>query len=305
MNHNKLICTKMRDKNKSQVEFKGKATDGGSQLSRSGSGLIATNTMSSYFDQRNCSKVVEDGNLVERFESVFVEYANGNKNSNNDYVVDVKKIDNLVCEVLGADIGEFVILKFQQLSRKESEVGKVSWLSFANQVIPGAVKAIQSDCLFRRDLPALMKLMNRPRIVDPNIKALGELNTTYGENFNGYRKLTFNNSTSSFNHSETETSKTVSKHLFAGTTKGTAQLPGYRGHIPANVRNHTKMIHSNGSITHPVDNNLRLTQRGMGCVLGYTGHVPKEPNGDFTERMTSCDPRTMNGSFYGATRCKL
>ena len=61
------------------------------------------------------------------------------------------------------------------------------------------------------------------------------------------------------------------KVLYAGTIKTTTQLPGYKGHIPRNVRNPRKLEHSSGMIDHPVQNNLVLTQRGMGGVLGYTG----------------------------------
>ena len=37
--------------------------------------------------------------------------------------------------------------------------------------------------------------------------------------------------------------------------------------MPKNVSNLRKFEHSVGKIVHPVDNNLRLTQRGMGAVL--------------------------------------
>jgi hypothetical protein len=43
---------------------------------------------------------------------------------------------------------------------------------------------MQSECQFRRELPALLKLMNRPRIVDPNIGALGDMSTNYRDFFN-------------------------------------------------------------------------------------------------------------------------
>ncbi len=71
------------------------------------------------------------------------------------------------------------------------------------------------------------------------------------------------------------------------------------------MRNYRKLQHSFGKDAHPVYNNLILSQRGMGCVLGYTGYVPKETFFERKERMTACDPRTSTGAAFGATRMML
>ena len=50
--------------------------------------------------------------------------------------------------------------------------------------------------------------------------------------------------------------------LAAGTPKGTQQLPGFSGHMPANTRNPRKVEHSAGAHLHPVVNSLRMTKKG-------------------------------------------
>lgn len=55
----------------------------------------------------------------------------------------------------------------------------------------------------------------------------------------------------------------------AGTPKLTMQIPGYRGHIPINLRNTQKLAHAYGEEPHPVKNDLMLTTKLS--VLGYTG----------------------------------
>lgn len=144
-------------------------------------------------------------------------------------------------------------------------------------MIPTVVAAVEAECKFRRDLPALMVLMNRPRIVDKDLGSLGNMSSTYRDNFNAHKDLSFAEGHPGFAYTKTEepTNKkglnNAARILYAGTTNSTYHLPGFKGHIPANVRNSRKLEHSCGEDYHPVANNLRLTQRGMGCVLGYTG----------------------------------
>lgn len=151
--------------------------------------------------------------------------------------------------------------------------------------------------------------MNQPKIVDRNLVSLGESSTTYRDNFNRNQDIHFH-PTEDFRYEQTheEMGSNLDKAarvLAAGTTKVTYHVPGYRGHIPANVRNERKFHHSIAQTPKAVQNDLVLTQRGMGCVLGYTGHVPIEFNGPRLERKTSCDPRTSNGAAYSGTKALL
>ncbi len=144
-------------------------------------------------------------------------------------------------------------------------------------LIPIVEAAVEADCKFRRELPALLQLTNRPRQVDRNLGSLGNMSSTYRDNFNTHKELSFSNDVAGFAYTKTEEPmnkknlNNAAQALYAGTTKSTHHLPGFKGHIPTNVRNTRKLEHSCGENHHPVANNLRLTQRGMGCVLGYTG----------------------------------
>jgi hypothetical protein len=184
----------------------------------------------------------------------------------------------------------------------------ISLFFLYSTLIPTVVTAVEVECKFRRELPALMVLMNRPRIVDKNLGSEGSTSSTYRDNFNKNKDLAFVDDYQGFRYTKSEDGNGLNpaaKILYVGTTKSTHHLPGFKGHIPANVRNARKFEHSRGEEGHPVANNLRLTQRGMGCVLGYTGHVPHETSGPRQERTTACDPRTSNGAAFGSTRSLL
>jgi hypothetical protein len=183
---------------------------------------------------------------------------------------------------------------------------------FSDLVLPTVLIAVEAECSMHREMPALLKLMNRPRIVDQNVGPLGDSSTTYRDNFNRKNEVAIRDKHPDFSyHNPKYQDDSVvqlndsAKLLCAGTIKGTHQLPGFRGHMPANIRNQRKFEHSFGITTHPIDNNLRLTQRGIGCVLGYTGHQPKEVKGQHNERQTATDPRTTTGASYGPVRAYL
>lgn len=240
----------------------------------------------------------------------FLKISADRHDGNTDQSLSLEEVEMVVKDCLGLNVPLFTLDKFIELSRKNSVTGKISWNQFRS-IIPIVSNAVEAECRYRRELPALMVLMNRPRIVDNNLGSLGEMSSTYRDNFNASSKIEFKDNFPGFAYTKVEDTNPrtalnkAAKILCAGTVKGTHQLPGFKGHIPANVRNVRKKHHSDGSITHEVANNLRLTQRGMGCVLGYTGHVPHETSGPREERKTACDPRTSNGAAFGATRAFL
>jgi hypothetical protein len=144
------------------------------------------------------------------------------------------------------------------------------------QVLTRLRGAIDTEAQVKRETPALVLLMTKPRTDDKGLKALGDLNSTYHDSFSENKELEFVDYNPEFHHhlSHREAGKTLNKAsqiLSAGTPKGTFQTVGYRGHIPANMKNLKKLEHGMGEHPHPVYNNLVLSQRGMGCVLGYTG----------------------------------
>lgn len=301
---NVSLCHTMAHSNKSKVVDNRKAT-----------GLKATEftrsqAMDAFQDQRDWSRklLAED---QSSFEQSFREYAI-EENTDFSMTVWTRNVAKVVKLNLGSSVPEFIHDRFSVLSRKYADEGRISWISFSNDVIPKVQSAVQSECQFRRELPALLKLMNRPRIIDPDIGPLGDMSTNYRDFFNKPQPMSFTESAKlTFRKiNELEGSSLVelnaaSKALNAGTIKGTLQIPGYLGHVPKNVSNLRKFDHSVGKIVHPVDNNLRLTQRGMGAVLGYTGHIPHVIEGGNTERITGMDPRTSNGAAYGPVRLGL
>jgi len=178
----------------------------------------------------------------------------------------------------------------------------VTWDGF-DQIRSKVIQAIEAECARHRDPPPLLTLMNQPKIVDRNLVSLGENSTTYRDNFNRTGDIHYRAQSETFRFDKVQEvvgsdMDKAARVLAAGTTKVTHHVPGYRGHIPANVRNERKLEHAIGKQAKAVQNDLVLTQRGMGCVLGYTGYVPVEFNGPRLERRTSCDPRTSNGAAY-------
>jgi hypothetical protein len=171
-------------------------------------------------------------------------------------------------------------------------------------------KAVDAEGAIHHELPPLILLMTKPREVDPNLVALGDMGSTYRDNFCRNTDISYVEARPEFDFKRpieplgAHLNK-AAKILSVGTTKMTYQVPGYKGHIPTNMRNLRKMEHASGKTAHPVYNNLVLSQRGMGCVLGYAGYVPVEQHFPRTERMTSCDPRTSNGAAYAGKRSML
>jgi hypothetical protein len=120
--------------------------------------------------------------------------------------------------------------------------------------------------------------MNRPKIIDRNIIAMEEMASTYRDNFNHTPPLTISSDHPKVLHYQPpftvgEKLGHAGKVLCAGTTKLTYHIPGYKGHIPENLQSRHKLLHAVGSECRTKGNNLRLTQRGMGCIVGYTGEA--------------------------------
>lgn len=207
-------------------------------------------------------------------------------------------------------------------------------------IIQKVLTAAEADCVLIKDVPPLIKLMTRPRLVDKNMGPLGDVSTVYRDTILHSANLS-ETSRGHFSPNATRTAKNTltewthevdptSQILFSGTTKINYQIPGYSGTIPMNLRNVRKAEHSSGLHPKPVENNLILTQKNMGCTLNYTGNLGIDSSishficricfalilvllvgyvskyaGTFAERTTACDPRTSNGAAYGPVRCML
>jgi len=262
-------------------------------------------------------------------------------NDGDELYISMKEVPTVVNAVLGEDVPRFVMEKFVVLCKKAEAGGRVYWADFA-RLAPRAVLAAAADCSLKKELPPLVMLMTKPRIIDPNLGPVGQFSSTYKDTYcvsqqellqpassmtllppsnnNTINNMNNNNedfdphATSSPPSSSSSSMIKVSKQrdmlnpaakvLCAGTTKGTLQIPGYCGHMPMNIRNPRKHFHSDGSYLHPVVNSLRLTKKGGNSVLGYAGHQPWHAESE-RERLNGQDPLTSTGAAYGPERRML
>ena len=91
------------------------------------------------------------------------------------------------------------------------------------------------------------------------------------------------------------------KPLYEGTPISTGHIPNYRGHVPRNLNNPRKKDQAHG-YARPIQNDLLLTQRGLGCIGGYAGHNPVYWTTENVERTCGLDPRTTQGAAFGPER---
>ena len=250
---------------------------------------------------------------LEQFQLAFGSVAN------EEGLVAVKDARKIILDVMGEDVPPFVIDKFATLCWRVAKYGNISWEDFYNLIFK-ASNIVRADCSTKREMPPLVQLMNKPRMHDTALGPFGATNSIYQDTFKLITSDVIDNAMtmtrSNSMTSENPILQTVSaskllmnpstKQLSAGSTKSCYQIPGYSGHIPFNTRNARKVEHSNGTYEHPVVNDLMLTQRGMGTVLGYAGYVPKPSlHVKFNERRTGMDNMTTTGAAFGPERRML
>jgi len=212
-------------------------------------------------------------------------------------------IHNVVVDCLGVEVPTFLVDKFVKLAVDLCRERRITWFNFST-VIPKVIDAYNRNINCISDIPTLVKLMSKPRLVDKNMGTLGDMSTVYRDTMNLESTQT-NILTDNSTTCRSRPSSPMKRHdptstiINAGTPKVTMQIPGYRGHIPLNTRNIVKMTHSYGEHPHPVQNDLVLTTKLS--VLGYTGHFPSAGVAG-SERTTGCDPKSTCGAGYGSER---
>jgi hypothetical protein len=276
----RMLSTQMFMKNKSQVEFKGKMGGSTRNLSYSTSTFGKTIVSQNYVDHKHFLQLMKEKGATENFRRSFEKYIKLNPTSTlkdtGDTLISLFDVDLVVKDCLGDETPEFILDKFKELGNSFAVHGELAWKDFLTVVFK-VQNAIEAECAYHKELPPLVMLMTKPKAVDPKLGALGGSTTTYRDNFNGNGNFAFSSTRQDdlfFEKPHEEIGSglnNAAKILCAGTSKGTHHLPGYRGHIPVNIRNNRKADHGSGKDPHPVVNDLILTQRGMGCVLGYTG----------------------------------
>jgi hypothetical protein len=307
---NAEVCRTMREANKNAVVKQDKPLVKSDPrpivLTRSVSHESFVNSLSKGAEARDLGvtrQLQQTGELLA-WERAFNEVAALNQSrvgAQDDTFITMKQVDKVVIAVLGQDVPRFVMEKFMILSKKAEAGGRVYWEDF-KRLAPRAVQAATADCSLKKELPPLVMLMTKPRMVDPGLGPMGSLKSVYKDSYCVDHQELLKEYAESNGHRSVL--NPAAKTLASGTVRGTLQLPGLSLHMPMNTRIPLKVRHSDGSIQHPVINDLRMTKKGGNNVLGYAGHVPWHAESD-GERMSGCDPRTSTGAAYGHTRLML
>lgn len=214
-------------------------------------------------------KGLDADQLHESMKAAFDSFAR-----EHDGTISLNDAKKVVKMCIGDETPEFILDKFSVLFWKVSVDHRLHWVDF-KKIVHKVVKAVDSDCSVKREMPPLVQLMTKPRMHDKALGPFNQASTIYSDTYNfdgkaAQKKLLddLNQTLPSGTAPLTETRKMAlnpaTKALCAGTVKGTNQLPGYCGHMPSNLRNQRKVEHSYGEKLRPVINNLMLTQRGMG-----------------------------------------
>lgn len=313
------ICSTMRNANKAQVVGK--------------NGIITQTEVrpitfrrsvahESYADfvglQKEYSNKLSSG---DDFWTAFEAISSKNNGQGDDSYIRMHDIPEVIQKTLGYETPQFVIEKFVKLCKRAEVGGRVYWADFRRLAMP-AMATAEADCTLKRELPPLVMLMTKPRMIDPDLGPLRVPNSCYSDTFgpkfqdlmkhpesapavSHYTKFLIKGEVPSEPELRPKSLlNPAAADLSAGTPKGTNQIPGYTGHMPQNIRNPRKHAHSGGEHLHPVVNSLRMTKKGGSNVLGYAGHVPWHADSE-RERLSGCDPRTSTGAAFGATRLPL
>ena len=315
---NALICKTMREANKNQVVKLDKPLLTSEPrpivLTRSVSHESFVDSLSKSAHASGFSQVGGGGgsatiDSTAAWEGAFRDVASSRLSgapSQDDTYITMKEVPRVVNRVLGEDVPRFIMEKFLLLSKKAEAGGRVYWEDF-KRLAPRAVAAATADCSLKKELPPLVMLMTKPRLLDPGLGPMGSLKSTYADTFCVDQQAMIDSYAASIAAKEPGRRAVLNpaaKMLAAGSVKGTLQIPGFSGHVPQNTRNQLKVLHSDGAHLHPVVNSLRMTKKGGGSVLGYAGHTPWHASSE-RERLSGCDPRTSTGAAFGATRLML
>lgn len=308
---NAQICKTMREANKNQVVKLDKPL-----LTSDPRPVVLTRSVSHEAFVNTIAKSVHASNFgegsqrLDMWESAFTAIASSRLSpkavSQDDTYITMKEVQKVVNKVLGEDVPRFIVEKFMILCKKAEAGGRVYWEDF-RRLAPRAVAAATADCSLKKELPPLVMLMTRPRVSDENLGPIGSLKSTYSDTYCVAQQDMIDAVATSLAAREPGRRAILNpaaKMLASGSVKGSLQIPGFSGHMPRNTRNKLKVDHSDGLHLHPVVNNLRMTKKAGGCVLGYAGHVPWHAASE-RERLSGCDPRTSTGAAFGETRLML
>jgi hypothetical protein len=205
-------------------------------------------------------------------------------------VINARNVERMVVEALGEYQPQYIYDKYIVLIRDEAINRKVTWESIES-LVPKVAAIIAEECKPKREKPYMM---GGKIAIDKGLGTGDPLSTNYRDNFkDGHR------------YPDVPGWKRIDgymeKPLYYGTSKATAHIPGYSGHMPLNTLNPHKLKHSRG-IAKAIQNDLMLTRKGTLFSMGnYSGHIPQYSVMK-NERMTGCDPLSTMGASFAGTR---
>lgn len=220
--------------------------------------------------------------------------------------IDVSDVTHVVLATLGAMTTEYILEKMTKMASQVEKYRLIFWSDFQAGV-DIVLKVIQAETVVGRE-----KLCTfvESHTVDKGLGAGYQLTTNYSENFLKFSGTSKPKRYHPDNDPITKDLTTMRqvpreiKPLYSGTPISTGHIAGYLGHVPKKLSNERKIEHSLGH-SRPMQNNLLLTQRGLGCVLGYSGHNPTYWTTESVERTCGCSAMTTQGAAFGPERRML
>lgn len=261
--------------------------------------LKKTLSQTSYVSSANIKNSLKDF-TAEDFKENFMNKAafRGYEES-----IDISDTTHVVLATLGDLTTEYILDKVTKMATAAAIFRAVTWKSFEKGV-DNILNVLQAETIIGREKMCKFPDPNR---VDKGLGSGYQLTTNYREYF---RKGGATMKPKIYNPDTNPITKDKStiiqmpreiRPLHAGTPIFAGHVANYLGHVPRNLSNPKKYDHSLGH-ARPMQNDLLLTQRGLGCIGGYAGHNPIYWTTENMERTCGLDPRTTQGAAFGPER---
>ena len=217
--------------------------------------------------------------------------------------IDISDTSHVVLATLGDLTTEYILDKVKKMATAAAVFRVVSWASF-EKGIANILNVLQVETVIGREK---MCTFLEPNRVDKGLGSGYQLSTNYRENFKRggvtLKPMIYNPDTNPITKDKSTLMQVPReiKPLYAGSPISTGHIPNYLGHVPRNLSNPKKHEQAQGH-ARPIQNDLLLTQRGLGCIGGYAGHNPVYWTTENVERTCGLDPRTTQGAAFGPER---
>lgn len=126
---NRSVCKTMMTKNKSLVEFKGKAASSNGDLKKT---LTKSSSAEAFVDYRKFQDLMRDYGSNDQFYTSFQRFLKPRPNNPvfRPEVISVYETDFVVKNCLGDDAPEFILYKVREFGQSVAIQGEISWDEF-------------------------------------------------------------------------------------------------------------------------------------------------------------------------------